>query len=206
MDTFIEGLFLGVVLALMIGPVFFILLQTSIQKGASLGLSVAFGESASDMLFLLVYYIGFSQIALNDSFNKIIGFFGVLILLAIGVLMLVKAKKKWDSSLQEKLEISRLSLFFKGFLINSFNPFVYVFWAGVMGVLKSKYEALQDHIIIFCIGIFVAKFIADILKVLMAGKIKKLIHNSILKYISELTGIILIIYAIVLFCRLLLYQ
>ncbi len=186
----------------MIGPVFFILVQTSIERGVMHGLSVAFGESMSDIIFLAIYYVGFTHMSIGDSFSRWIGFGGVLVLAVTGMLMIRKARKKWKYPQPEPLNTSKWSLFLKGFLINSLNPFVYVFWAGVMGVLKSKYAEHPEHILMFCVGIFVFKLFADVFKVVLSGKIKHFISNSMLRYVSVSTGVILIIYALVLSYRL----
>ncbi len=201
MSAFLEGLFFGFVLALMIGPVFFILLQTSIERGVMHGLSVGFGETMSDILFLMVYYIGFTHINPEGWFTRFVGFGGVVILLVAGVLTISKARKNWKYPKTEIPDVSKKSCFLKGFMVNSFNPFVYVFWAGVMGVLKNKYAGHPQYIITFCIGIFVLKLLMDIVKAVLAGKIRSRISGPVLHRVSAGIGIILIVYAIVLFYR-----
>ena len=52
---------LGIVLVFMIGPVFFSLIQTSIERGFEAGAMMAFGIAANDTTFILISYFGFSR-------------------------------------------------------------------------------------------------------------------------------------------------
>ena len=204
MKAFYEGLFFGAVLAVLIGPVFFILVQTSIERGVKHGLAVAVGESVSDVLFLTVYYLGFTQIHIGGGLSRVLGMGGVLVLIFTGGAMIRKSGQKWNYSGSGPPEVSKASFFLKGFLINSLNPFVYVFWAGVMGLLKEKFDGQSEQIIMFCVGIFTFKTFADVLKAALAGKIKWLqrANSTAFRLVSGGIGVVLIIYAIVLFYRL----
>ena len=53
----IKGLLFGLLLAVMLGPVFFALIQNSIVKGTKAGISMALGIAAADISYIaLMYY------------------------------------------------------------------------------------------------------------------------------------------------------
>ena len=63
----IESIFvaisLGVMLAFTIGPVFFILIETSITKGIRSALAFDFGAISGDIFFILLAYWGTSKLS-----------------------------------------------------------------------------------------------------------------------------------------------
>ena len=58
MESILNGVISGLVLACLIGPVFFTLLQTSIERGFWSGFFVAIGVSLSDAIYIALCYLG----------------------------------------------------------------------------------------------------------------------------------------------------
>ena len=56
MDDFITAISLGFFLSFMIGPVFFILIETSITKGIKAALTFDLGVILADVTFILIAY------------------------------------------------------------------------------------------------------------------------------------------------------
>ena len=61
MEIVLNGIVSGIVLAFLIGPVFFTIIQTSIERGFWSGVFVAIGVSLSDAFYILVSYFGLTQ-------------------------------------------------------------------------------------------------------------------------------------------------
>ena len=94
MDIIIKGVVSGIVLALLIGPVFFTLLQTSIERGFSSGVFVAFGISLSDSFYILISYFGLTQFTHSANFHHYMAYVGGGILLLFGLYYLfIKSRK-----------------------------------------------------------------------------------------------------------------
>ena len=122
------GIGYGLLLSVAIGPAFFILLETSITKGVRSALMFDLGVLLSDLLYLGIAYVFFTEVtALMESDNsfilKIVG--GVFFVL-IGVVNLKKKKPKLTKKQLE--ETSKLSAgnyimtMLKGFTFNAVNP------------------------------------------------------------------------------------
>jgi threonine/homoserine/homoserine lactone efflux protein len=75
-------------LSILIGPVFFTLIKTSLENGAVKGLSVAFGASASDLFIMSACFLGLINISLDRLSGKMIGLFGSLVLMSTGGYMI----------------------------------------------------------------------------------------------------------------------
>ena len=72
-DLILKGVVTGFILSIMIGPVFFVLLETSITKGIRAALALDFGVLLSDLLYILIAYVFYSEVAsLGSKDNRLI--------------------------------------------------------------------------------------------------------------------------------------
>ena len=80
-ELILKGIVTGFVLSIMIGPVFFVLLETSIRRGVRSALAVDLGVLISDVIYILIAFVFYSEVSAlakgdNQHLLKIIG--GVL--------------------------------------------------------------------------------------------------------------------------------
>ncbi len=203
MNLILDGLLLGLTLAILLGPIFVALTQTGIQRGVRAGLSVGTGIWISDVLVIVTAYFfikEIDEIAQNKSFHHWMGWIGGLILIIFGVISLVK-KPKLDEKIPAFNAKSYAGYWTKGFAVNFFNPFTFVFWIGVMTtyVIGKKIDG-PDATLLFG-SIMFTIIVTDSLKVVLAKLIrKKLKHNHIVLF-GKLAGIILITFGLVLILR-----
>jgi threonine/homoserine/homoserine lactone efflux protein len=87
-------------------------------------------------------------------------------------------------------------VFASGFIINTLNPGVILFWLGNATVL-SLTHTLQERLIIFSVCLLV-NMSADVLKVMMAGKLRSRLNLHTLSIINKISGTILIGFGIAL--------
>ena len=63
MNLILKGIVTGFILSIMIGPVFFVLLETSIRKGIRAAIAFNIGVLLNDILYILIAYVFYSQVA-----------------------------------------------------------------------------------------------------------------------------------------------
>ena len=84
----IENIFvaisLGIILAFTIGPVFFILIETSITKGMRSALAFDFGAISGDIFFITLAYWGTSKLANYIEDNPNLFIYGGIIIIIYG--------------------------------------------------------------------------------------------------------------------------
>ena len=88
LSAFIEGLGFGFVLAIMTGPIFFVLLQTALEEGFRSGMLVVLGIFISDVLFVGALYFGLgtiSTITNAPDFDFYLQMIGGVILVGFGL-------------------------------------------------------------------------------------------------------------------------
>lgn len=200
MNLIIEGIIFGFTLSFLLGPIFLVLIHSSIQHGKVAGLISAAGVWVSDFLFIAVCYLFIQQLQdvfSSDSFMKGAKLFGSFVIMTVGVIALFVNKKidKDGEEVQIK-DPSALNLFMRGFLINTINPFTVIFWLGVMGgyVIGKKLDGPQS--MQFFAGILIMIIVTDYLKVILAHQISKYITQNVINKITKIAGIGLIIFGI----------
>ncbi len=204
MDIVWEGFKYGMLLTVMVGPIFFALIQTGVEEGFKAGLVVGLGIWFSDLLYILFVYFGMSyagELAQSDNFTHISGLLGSAILVAIGIGTFLSKPPPFDQATRSTRRSSYINLFSRGFVINTFNPFSVFFWFSVTStmVVNDSFNHLQA---LLFFGTIVATIMTtDLLKILLAKKISDKLTNKHIAASRRITGIILILFGIALLVR-----
>ena len=182
----IEGLFLGFASILLIGPVVFVLINTSTQKGLKSGLAVAFGIIIGDIIYTIICYNSLSFFLENKSFNEYIGYIGFILLFVLGVNYIFK---KQAATFQVSKKGDFIKSFVNGFSINFFNPFVLAVWLSVVNYAKTNH---QENQISFLVAALCGIFIIDIVKVILSKKLFKFVQSKKLELFYKFSGFIML--------------
>jgi threonine/homoserine/homoserine lactone efflux protein len=203
-DSVIKAIIAGFVLSVMIGPVFFLLLETSIRKGVRAALAFDCGVFLSDIIYILLAYVFYNEVAnLLDGDNSfMIQLVGGIIFVVFGLVQLLRkpeAMPKEDSEVINQTK-DYLMLGMKGFLLNFANPAVIVYWFSVIA-FGAKEKGSGDYMWLYITVLIITFFSIDILKILGAKKLRPFITDQVLTGLNRLTGLIILISGIVLFIR-----
>lgn len=192
---------LGFLLSFMIGPVFFVLLETSAVKGFRAALSFDLGVILADILFLTVAYFSSFQLLENLSNQPGLYVFGGVILLVYGITTYFKTDVKKAKPRLRTKKSDYLGLFVKGFLLNFINIGVLVFWLGIIIVVGPSLNNDPNRIVVFFTGMLGAYLTTDIFKILLAKQLKRKLTYKRISRIKKGLGIILIICGLVLITK-----
>ena len=197
MEIIVKGIVSGIVLAFLIGPVFFTLLQTSIERGFSSGVFVAIGISLSDSFYILISYFGLTQFMSTPDFRHYMAYAGGVILLLFGLYYLfIKSRKLAQFDPQKVENASGLRLAAKGFLINGLSPMVLFFWLATVSVATSQLGySSHKHAMIFFGSIVATVFTTDIIKAKLADKLRTLITPKVIRIMNIVLGVVMIVFA-----------
>ena len=195
MDIVLNGIVSGIVLAFLIGPVFFTILQTSIERGFWSGFFVAIGVSLSDAVYILVSYLGLVQVIEADSFRHYLAYGGGSILLAFGIYYLFVKSKRLTQP--ERIQTrSWFRLLAKGFIINGLSPMVLFFWVATVSLATTRlgYNSSND-VLIFFGSIVCTVFTTDIIKAKLADKLRLLVTPRLIRVMNIVLGLVLVVFA-----------
>lgn len=203
----IEGVLLGLGLAVLIGPAFFSLLQTSIERGFKSAFRLSLGIIISDLFLVFFSYLGASRLFEIPNVKDIFGTIGGVVLLGIGTYTFRK-KVNSLSEISEGEEIqmpSKWTYLAKGFFMNMANPATWLFWFFWVGVVTSQYssEGEVDHaaILLFFTTALLTVLATDILKAFIAHTIKSYFTTHTIKILNKIVGVILFVFGFYLFAR-----
>ena len=193
---------LGFFLAFMIGPVFFIILETSITKGFRAAVVFDLGVIFSDVLFVLLAYFSSYQLLENLSNQPGLYVFGGTLLTAYGIIAFLKKNKdKQDKSTIIPEKINYMELFIKGFLLNAINIGVLVFWLGLIIVVGPNLNGNPKRFLLFFSVLLLTYFITDVFKIILSKRLKKKLTPPIIQNLKKTVSAIIIICGIVLIIK-----
>jgi threonine/homoserine/homoserine lactone efflux protein len=197
MPVFLDGFLVGLALVILIGPVFFTLLKTSLQHGVVAGSLVALGIFISDILAALLCVYGASAFLKSDESRFYLALVGGVVLIALGVRYFLKKKKAEEEAIQLNTK-HYIGFFSKGFLVNFVNPFVFAVWIGIIKVAGDKHGFDKD-LALYLAGTLLAIFSTDVAKVFLAAKIKNILKPEILFVLYKIIGACLVLLGLRLF-------
>ena len=192
---------LGFLLSFMVGPVFFVLLETSATKGFRAGLALDLGVVLADILFLGIAYFSSFQLLENLSNQPGLYVFGGVILLVYGLTTFFRSDFKEKKPRIVTRSSDYLGLFVKGFLLNFINIGVLVFWLGVIIIVGPSLNNQPNRIITFFSAMLGAYLITDIFKIILAKQLRRKLTRDRILLVKKTLGIILIICGIVLIIK-----
>ena len=192
---------LGIFLSFLIGPVFFVLLETSAVKGFRAALVFDLGVVFADILFIIIAY--FSSYKLIESLKNdpAIFIFGGILMLTYGIISLIKLIKIKSDVSQEDVEIvfqkkNYRALFIKGFLLNFINVGVLLFWFLILITVGPKLELETARMITFFTSVILTYLIVDTGKILLAKQLKHKMTPKNILTIKKIISILLVVFGI----------
>ena len=201
-NDILTGIPWGIFLSFMIGPVFFILLETSITKGFRAALVFDLGVVLGDVFFIAIAYLGSYRLIESLKDKPALFMFGGMLMLAYGIISFIKLKKegkiKYELIDKEIIKKKYGSLFIKGFFLNIINIGVLGFWLAVIISVGPKLEMQTSRMMTFFTSVILSYLLIDCIKIILAKQLKsKMTPTNILK-VKKGISIILIIFGIVL--------
>jgi threonine/homoserine/homoserine lactone efflux protein len=196
MDIIVKGVFSGIVLSLLIGPVFFTILQTSIERGFVSGALVAIGVSLSDSLYISLTYLGFSRLTEHPSFKVYLAYAGGLILLLFGIYYLfIKSRRLVQLEYEHLKRRNPWRYIAKGFIINGLSPMVFLFWVGTVSFAATELSyTTHTQAVLYFTSIVITVLCTDLLKAKLADRLRLLITPRFIRTLNIVLGIVLVIF------------
>ncbi|MCX2679054.1 LysE family transporter [Galbibacter sp. EGI 63066] len=202
-EDVLSGIPLGILLAFTIGPVFFVLLETSATKGFRAALSFDVGVVLGDIFFILIAYFSTNKILHKIKDDPSLFIFGGVLLITYGVISFIKCKRDYKRIVQEDIDFSIIKknyfrLFIKGFFLNFINIGVLGFWLGIIFIFGPKLEMEDERIFTFIGSILCTYLIVDCFKILLAKQLRNKLTPKLIFKIKRVISLMLIFFGLVL--------
>lgn len=194
----IQGAGFGLLIAVLLGPVFFALIQTSITKGFKAGAAMAVGIVGSDAFCVFISFFGLLQVIQSPIVLQWIGIFGGLFMLGYGIFLVLSNKVRTPSVDLPEVQIGWMlgGSIAKGFLLNILNPFVIVYWLGVSSFVSAMPEFDRTDKMLFFAGTLGTIFLTDLGKSYGAKKLRKYVTRSVILWLNRISGSVLLLFGL----------
>ena len=189
-----HGALLGLFLSFFIGATFFVLIETSINKGFKPALSMNLGVFLSDLIIIILTCFTADELLGKLVDNNWFRLSGGIIFIGFGTYYILR--RKMGKYLQPLGELSVSQLFFKGIIINLFNPSVVAFWLGATILAVSQYKYSGIGLLIYFASTLTVILTFDILKIYSASKLEHIINQKILNKVHLIAGVFLVLLGI----------
>lgn len=181
-----SGFGAGMAMSLMLGTVFFSIIQNSIKDNWKAGVKIAMGVVVCDLLFLLLVLAGDKYIQMLSGYKKEIAIIGGLFLVILGLVTVLK---------KQKLEVTINSTgkyVLNGFLLNFLNPVNFAFWVSLSTILGTEQNYDLNYKMYFFSFAVLAIFLTESLIAYGASKIKRWMTPKKLQILNWIVGSVFI--------------
>ena len=196
---------LGFLLAFLVGPVFFVLLETAALKGFRAAFLFDIGVVTADTVFILIAYFSTSQLLDKLKDDPALYIFGGMLLAVYGVMSFLRVKKnKLDDDEHPTVVMSKrnyLGLFVKGFLLNFINIGVLGFWLVILISAGPQLDMNAERLTVFFGSILTTYLIIDIIKILLAKKLRSKLTPTRIAVIKKIISVLMFLFGLLLILK-----
>ncbi|MBZ9652722.1 LysE family translocator [Psychroflexus montanilacus] len=205
LQDILSGIPLGFFLAFMVGPAFFILLETAAMRGFKAAFAFDIGVIIADIVFIFIAYFSTSQLLRSIKDDPGLFIFGGSVLSIYGLIAYIKARKTTyspaDFEVQKLKRKDVFGIIVKGFLLNFINIGVLGFWLGLIIIFGPSLDMDGSRLIVFFTTIIVTYLIIDTFKILLAKKLNKKLTPRRISLFKKGISFLLIVFGIILILR-----
>jgi len=194
MRAFLQGILMGLTIAVSFGPGFIVLFQTSISRGAKAGIVLASGILISDLSLISISYFGLARLIRTSNYS-IMGIVAGIVLIIFGSITFIRKPhiNLNNSKQMPELRNNFFTLLVKGFLLNLVNPLCLIFWVGILGFAASNFGMSSNRFFLFFSGLISTAFSFDLIKCYLSGSLTKMLASNVIVYLNKSMGLLLII-------------
>ena len=203
---FKNAFLIGFFMAFMIGPVFFMLIQTSILKGARAAIAFDIGVLLGDVSFILIAYYGSRSLLEKIKDDPRLFFIGGLVLIIYGLITYFNKQNKKEAleatkNIEIRIKNNYIKLFLKGYFLNFINVGVLAGWLGIVLVVGPTLNMNPRSIFWYFATVVLGYAITDIGKILLAKQLKNKMTPLVIYRLKRIMGIILIVFGVFLILK-----
>jgi threonine/homoserine/homoserine lactone efflux protein len=203
LNDILSAIPLGFFLSFMIGPVFFVLLETSVVKGFRAAVMFDLGVVLADIVFILIAFFSSYRLIQSIKDDPALFIFGGLVMLTYGIISFINNRKEAKKNIdpEDPAELAKndyFSLFMKGFFLNFINIGVLGFWLAILITIGPQLELKTSRMLTFFSTLIIVYFITDLFKIILAKQLRKQLNPKNILLIKKFISIVLIICGLVL--------
>jgi threonine/homoserine/homoserine lactone efflux protein len=142
----ISGFLTGLVLQIAVGPVFFFILNISLQKTVIDGWFAVLAVTIVDYLYIILAVVGIGKLLQKPKIKRGLGIASSIVLMSFGILMILTIQPDHiDHIPNTGLGSNYISSFLATFFLTLSSPLTVVFWTGLFAskAIEKGYATRQ---------------------------------------------------------------
>jgi threonine/homoserine/homoserine lactone efflux protein len=194
MKVFKNGLLTGLTLQLAIGPVFFYIINLTLQKTTLDGFVAVIGVTLADYVYITLAILGIGELLKKEKIKKIFGIISSIVLIIFGIYII---KSILDVNIQDTVNVNSISLFssfISTFILTISSPLTIVLFTGLFATKAVEYNYTKKELFIFGFSTGLATFIFMGISVILFSLIKGSVPLVLIQVMNIIVGSLLIGY------------
>ena len=183
----INGLGLGLFLAISVGPTLFAVIKYSVNHSYKAGIAFVLGVSISDIMYVTIANVAAQWLEMLNEHERTIAYGGSILLIGMGLYgLLDKYKPKRPNTKTVSITNAHyFKIWSSGFLINTINPGVIITWLAA--VTATANTTVSYRIVFFgcCLGLILG---IDFCKVFLADNIRRKLTLRRILYLHRISA------------------
>lgn len=200
-ELILSAVGLGIMLSLVfIGPIFFLLIETSFSRGPKHAFTLDLGVVLADIICIVASY--YASADLVQLIDKHPGFYRITAFIVfIYSLYMIFSRTKMHLQGEEKMiGQNYLKTFMNGFLFNILNIGVVLFWLVTVISVRNAYPQTQDFLLYMSLVVG-TYLVIDFFKIYLAKVFHYKLTQKLANQIRKTVGFILIAFSIFIFLQ-----
>ena len=190
-----NGLNTGLFLQLAIGPVFFYIVNLTLQRSIYDGLVAVLAVTLVDYFYITLSMVGVGKLLEKKEINKVFGIVSSLVLIAFGAWIIYSITNSVTSTTRIN-SISLISSFLSVFFLTISSPMTIVFFTGIFTAKAVEYNYTRKELWIFGLAVGSATFLFMSLSVIIFSLLKQTVPIILIQSLNLVVGIVLICYGL----------
>ncbi len=195
MDPVLKGLVTGALLSIYVGASFFMLIETSMNKGFKAALFLDLGIFLSDVCCILAACFFASGMLNHLMQNWYVGFFGGVVCIGYGANYMMQRQPRQVRQFRAN-HFLRLSL--SGFIVNMLNPSVLLFWLGSLAVALTHFQFSGREMVVYFATTMLVVAGVDLLKIKAACWLRTVLKPPVMRGFYWVSGAVYMVIGILL--------
>lgn len=194
MKVFKNGLLTWLLLQLAIWPVFFFIMNLTLQKTILDGFAWVLAVTIVDYLYITLAILGIGKLLNNKKFKKIFWIISSIVLIIFGVFIIKSILGYWINTLVDINTISFITSFMSVFILTISSPLTIVFFTSLFATKAIEYNYTSKQLLVFWFATGLATLLFMWISVILFSVIKWTISVWLIKSLNMIVWLLLIWY------------
>lgn len=200
MNDVLSALPFSVLLIFATGPLFFLILETSISKGIKPAFLIDLGAVFADAIFVSIAFLGTKSLLADIQDNPNLYIFGGVLLLVYAIISTITTIRKKEEIIEnghiEPNGFRLFTYFLKGFFLNIINIGTFLFWLGLLVSIAPTLELETSRIIVFFSTVMLGYLVLGFIKIVLAKQLSKTLTPPVIYRIRMFVCLLLVVFGI----------